>query len=268
MPKIIVATDFSVSSQNAANYACEFAKEYHQKILLAHIYTIPAGYAAEGLSLVTVNDAFEAGTDKLQEELERLQGRYPDLEIEIRMMVEGFMDALQELNRDVNPGMIVMGAVTDYSDLWQSGNDWLNALLSMPCPVLVIPKHITFTPIRNIAFACDYKNVSLPDQINKMKRLVELTDASFYIVHVSTGKSPEEEKNKIAFLEAFQDIDPQFITIENKQIIVGISDFEKEYNIDLLLVIPRRHGLWYNLFNKSYSRQLALLNNLPVLSIH
>ncbi len=269
METIIVTTDFSAASANALNYACGFANDNNANIVLARIYSVPAGYAAEGLSQVSVNDAIDTDNARLQQELERVTDSYPRLAIDARMVVEDFDEALQQLSKELNPQMIVMGAVTGYAELWQWGDDWLDAVLSLPCPVLVIPGHIEYSPILNIAFACDYKSVYQPDHVAKMRKLVQLTKADFYIVHVTTGKPEDEEEKREALAAAFgEDIDPQFITVENKQVLAGIAAFEQQYAIDLLLVIPRRHGIWHNLFNKSYSRQLAQLNNLPVMAIH
>ena len=44
MKTILVATDFSSSAANAANYAAEMALRIKANLLLLHVYRIPIGY--------------------------------------------------------------------------------------------------------------------------------------------------------------------------------------------------------------------------------
>jgi nucleotide-binding universal stress UspA family protein len=268
MGTIIVTTDFSDSAANALNYACEFANENKMAVLLVHIYTLPASYAAEGVSLAAIDDSLNSERQMLHEELERVKERYSPVQIDAQVIVGEFSESLEDLSSQTDPEMIMMGAEEEYSELWNWGVDWLNALITISCPVMVVPRHIVYRRIKNIAFACDYKNECTPKQLTTIKKFAGLSHAGFYVVHVSQENKRPMENNLAAFQKAFNDMNPQFHTVENKFIIKGLAEFIDEYQIDLLLVIPRRHGLWHSLFNKSYTKQLALLNNLPVIAIH
>jgi hypothetical protein len=79
---------------------------------------------------------------------------------------------------------------------------------------------------------------------------------------------PVDETGMAVLKEVFNDREPLFRTVINKRVIAGLAQFVKETNIDLLIVIPHKHDLWYNLFNKSHTKQLAMLNHLPVMAIH
>jgi len=267
---IAVTTDFSQPATNALDYACEFAKAHHFNILLVHIYTIPANYAGDGMSLVTINDALEADKNRLKEELERVKQKYnADVEFEARMLVGDFVEALNELKKLSDPEMLIMGAEGEYSELWIWGSDWLDALITIDCPILVVPHNSGFRPIKKIAFACDYKNKSLRESATEIKGILSLFNDDFYIVNVNPKPGmPVDETGMAVLKEVFNDREPLFRTVINKRVIVGLAQFVKETNIDLLIVIPHKHDLWYNLFNKSHTKQLAMLNHLPVMAIH
>lgn len=265
---ILVTTDFSRSSINALNYACEFAKDYNLKILIACIYSIPNNYAGDGLSLASINDALGSNAQMLKDELARVKNNFPEISITAEIITGDFVESLQELKQDIDPALIIIGALREYSELWLWGNEWLNALIVLSCPVLVIPEHTAYTPIMRIAIASDNKRVELTEQINSIKKLVNLSNANFYIVHVTTEPNLKEENMRDVYDEVFSEIDPQYYTVENKSVIKGLAEFIQQYLIDILIVIPRKHGLWYNLLNKSYTKQLALLNNQPVMAIH
>lgn len=266
---IIVTTDFSESAANALNYACEFAKDRDIKILLTYIFTVPITYG-EGLSLSPLIDLIDSDRDLLRKEFKRSKSNHPDIHIETKMIVGEFLQSLQELKKDINPEMIIMGAVGEYSELWIWNDDSLDdAQIAVSCPVLVIPKHITYNHIKNIAFAYDYKKACYHEQVEVIKKLVTLSEANFYIVHVTPQINLQEEENNINSLkEAFNEIKPHYYAVENRLVIKGLAGFVQQYKIDLLLVIQHRHGLWHRLFIKNYTRQLAESNYISVMAIH
>ena len=267
--QIIVLTDFSDSSANALKYACGFAREYGYNIGLTHVYHLPGTYTADGGSMAALNDAIEAVKAKMLEVLETAKAGFPEIKVQPNLMTGDFLESLKELIKETNPALVMVGAAGEYSRLWLWGEDWLNAVVDVQCPVLVIPPHSQYTTVLNVAFACDYKNLYPPHQVQAVKDFVTATEAGFYVVSVtSEDRNSCKNVNVETFDEAFFDLDPQYMVVENASVILGLADFVKQYYIDLLIVIPQKHGLWFNLVRKSYTKQLALLNHLPVMAIH
>lgn len=267
MKKIIVVTDFSEASINALNYACKFATDHGMDILLAHIYTIPASYAGEGLSMVAIHDTIEANRKHLKQELDNIKSENGHLNIEAGMIIGNFVASLLELKNSQDASLIIIGSEKGYSELWQWSNDWLEALTVISCPVLVIPQHIAYSPIMRIAYASDNTKAGLSEQAETIKKLALLSKANFYIVHVTPFAEPEDDFTEV-YNELFGDIAPQYYTVENRSVVKGIAEFVEQFFIDLLIVVPRKHGLWHSLRNKSYTKQLALLNHIPVMALH
>ena len=265
---IIVTTDFSDSAANELDYACELAKNHDIEILLTYIYTFPLSYRGEGIAPSVINDIIDSDRKILEEELQQAKSKYPQVNMEIKMMIGNFLESLRELERELHPEMIIMGTIGEYSELLLWNDDWLDALTSISSPVLVIPKHIPYNQIRNIAFACDYKNTCSLQQIETIKKLVLLSGADLHIVHVAPGIDEEQNKNAASIKEEFSLMKPHYHRIENKQVIKGLDEFVLQNRINLLLVVPHKHDFWYNLFHKSHTRQLVQLNHLPVMAIH
>lgn len=269
MAKIIVTTDFSDSSLNALNYACALAKENGFQILLLNIYTIPVTYTGDGVSLATVNDAMQEALDKVNDLVTDAHNNFPGVVIVGKTISGGYLESLEQQIAETKPETIIMGAAGEYSDLWLWDEDWLSALTTLPVPVLVIPPHIKYKPIKNVAFACDYKNACVPQQIHAIKQLVSATGATLNIVHVNKDQEPVSDKQNAQFVrQAFSSINPVYHEIEGPHIIKAIAAFTVAHQIDLLVVVPHRHGLWYKLFHKSYTKQLASLNQIPVMALH
>jgi len=269
MRTIIVTTDFSKSAVNALDYACAMAKAYDFKILLTHVYTIPTGYTGDTLSMTNLKDEMEERAQELDAETRRAKAAYPDAVIETNMSVGGFLETLKGLEKEINPALIVMGAAGEYSEYSFWDEDWLGTLISVACPVLVVPPDIRYKPLKSIAFASDYKKAPLPQHVSVVRNLVKLSGAQLHVVHVATQPSLLLDNRNVGDLQKeLADINPEYHTLENRHIIKTISAFTEQNQIDMLIVVPHKHDFWYNLFNKSYTRQLVRLNHLPVIALH
>lgn len=75
------------------------------------------------------------------------------------------------------------------------------------------------------------------------------------------------QQNKQSLQESLDDLHPVYFEPEFNNVIVAIDGFTAAENIDMLLVIPTRHGIWYNIFQRSHTKGLIYLNHIPVLSL-
>jgi nucleotide-binding universal stress UspA family protein len=265
---IIVTTDFSDSAANELDYACELSKNHNIEILLTYIYSSPLSYRGEGSVAAVINDIFDSDRKILEDELEQAKSRYPQVNMEIKIMIGNFLGSLRELESELHPEMIIMGTVGEYAELLRWNDDWLDALTGISTPVLVVPRHVPYNHIRNIAFAADYKNICSLQQIETIKKLVNLSGARLHVVHVTSGVDEATYKNAASVKESLRTIKPSYHSVENIQVIKGLDEFVLQNQIDLLLVVPHKHDFWYNLFHKSHTRQLVELDHLPVMAIH
>ena len=48
----------------------------------------------------------------------------------------------------------------------------------------------------------------------------------------------------------------------------GLGKYAKENKLDLLIVVPREHGLVGGIFHSSHSKKLVLHTHVPVMAIH
>lgn len=270
MSTILVTTDFSRSSRNALAYACSMFGTGDFNILLLHAYAMPVTYTTEGIALAAMGDAFLSVEERLIGEQEWIKEQFPAVPVGYKAVMGNLMDALQQQIAADAPNLIVMGALTDYDDLWTWDNDVLSSLRDLDAPVLVIPEHVSYQPLNNIGFACDYKSRNTA-QINFIRWLATYTGAMLHVVHVTRSKPHDpgvQQENEALMQELLLDINPAYHLIEDPHVITAITGFVKNHHIDLLIVIPHRYGVWDSIFKQSHTRQLAKLNYLPVLALH
>ena len=61
---------------------------------------------------------------------------------------------------------------------------------------------------------------------------------------------------------------PNYHFITDKDTDEGIIDFAEKNHIDLLIVLPKRHGLLDKLIYKSHTKQLVMHSHVPVMALH
>ena len=275
MPTIIVCTNFSETSRNAFAYTCSMVMSQVDKdafsILLLNVFTIPANYSGDGIALVTINNALDSAEDDLREELEWAHEEFTELNIIGKVTTGRLLDSLKEEIGEMKAMMVVIGAGGHYGELWSWDTNILNALRDLPVPVLTIPPKVKFTPFVDIAFACNLKNIHSNTPFNQVKSIIELTRATLHIVYVASHPikpGSKEADNQLIVQAKLKDVPTVYHTLYENEVVGAIGRFIEEKKIQLLLVIPVKHGIWESLFRKSYTTELARLNKLPIMALH
>lgn len=268
-PNVLVITSFSVSSQNALNYACQLLDLKRYDIRLLHIYTLPVTYTVEGIALASVSEAFQEIDEQLKAELDRVRQLYPEVNITARSIFGGLIESLREQIAAEKPELVMFGTAGYYSTLWHTDSELLLVLRNLPVPVLIVPEHRQYQPIRRIGFACDYKNVCVPQQEGYIRHLVQKTGGELYVIHVTRSEPNNAlmKENESLLRESLSDVHPRYFSISSPEVFKAVDDFINEHQLDLLIVIPRKHEFWYGLFHKNNIDQLAFLNRLPILAL-
>lgn len=183
-------------------------------------------------------------------------------------MLGGFMESIQDQIREEKPALLVMGISGDYEELWSWDSIVLSALRDLPVPVLTVPKQVTYRPLRRIAYACNFHNVSPHTPVEGVREVVRLTGAQLHVVHVQSPATHGAGEEGAHLLEsAFGGLDVAYHTLQDKQVVDAIAHYLEDEQMDLLLVVPKRHGIWADLFHKSNTKALARLNRVPVLAL-
>lgn len=269
MATIIVTTDFSASAENALNYACAFsAASNNIELLLVNTSMVPASYSGDGVSMAAISDTLANKIDKLKEEAESVTGNFTSARIRYRALIGNFIKSLQELIVEEEAVLVIMGTPAAYGDIWLWDTDILNALTELPIPVLTVPRAVSFTPIRHIAFVSIPGILHSTSPIASLLKLVKYTGATLHVVSVVAPHQPEDQEAAKAFAGQVAGVDTVYHTMHETHIVQAIGSFVEAAHIDLLVVRPRKHGIWYNLFHKSYAKELAKLNLIPVMALH
>lgn len=276
MKTIIIATDFSPAALNATNYGVDMALAINASVLLLHVFQVPVSYNNNmdvPLPIIDVNQLEEINKEKMQtlkEELQHVTSNKIQIDTEARMGM--LTEELEDIGEKVKPFAIVMGNKGGGAvERLLVGSAALSAIRNIKEPIVIVPSGATFNGIKKIGFACDFKKIEETTPVHYLKDWAKTFNAEVGILNVDYNKdsvSPEVKEKTTLLQSLLGDTKTNFFFINNEDVEKGINEFAENNNVDLLLVVPRKHNLLERLFQKSHSSDLVFHSHIPILSIH
>lgn len=268
MQRVLVTTDFSAACCHALDYACALLQGKGVTLDLLHIFQVPVNYTSDAVTLATLHQSIDQAEALLEEELVRARRAWPEMHLEGRVLSGGFLETLRQEAMRARPLFIVLGtAGHDAGD-----DDPLEALRSLPAPVLFVPQDTKPGNIRNVAFACNYAHAGPRIPAAEIGDWMRLTGARLQIVHTSPAGPAAADARELAgkqwLEEAFAALAPEFVWVQDEDVIHGIAGYVNTHEVDCVLAVPRKYGIWQSLFHSSRTKALARLNRVPVMAFH
>jgi len=271
MKTIIVATDFSPTAVNASNYAVEMAVGIGASLLLLHVYEIPE-VSPEVPAAVTVTVIREHAQIAINKEVAGLIARSDNkVKIETELRVGQFFHQLDLVCQRVHPYCVVMGSqgTTALAHLFL-GSHAVYAVKNLNWPLITVPLTARFSQIKKIGLACDFHHMKDILPVEVIRQMVTGFDAELHILN--TGKENEFNEDIVhesgVIRNLLAPIQPIYHFISSTNVDESIMSFAEKMNIDLLMVLPRRHGFFDSLLHRSHVKKLVLHSHVPVLSLH
>jgi nucleotide-binding universal stress UspA family protein len=276
MHTILVPTDFSSIAKNAASYAVSLAKQLGiKKIILYNAYQQPIATDANivPVELVDFNllkDTSSIGMKNFKKVVEGFgtEGIVIETVSEYAILPDGINAVCREHKVD----LIVMG-VTGGGKLDETliGSNAVNVARHATQPVIIAPPGTSFTPIRKIVFACDFKKVVETTPVGAIKLLLDATKAKLYVVNIDHNHknfSAELPFEGLLLDNLLDGYNPEYHFVDSPNFLDAINGFAAEKEADLIITIPKKHNFFEKLFNESHTKQLAFHGHVPLMVIH
>jgi nucleotide-binding universal stress UspA family protein len=257
---IIIPVDFSTASLNAAHFAVRMlVGQYDETAVLLHVYKDASDEAHVKQLLRELKDSL---VDEAVVKIETVAELNSD-----------FLETLERKARHLDAALIVM-STSEKSKMEQaiSGNSSLKMIEKNICPVLVVPEHAKYFQIKNVAIACDFKDIENSIPIVPVKKILGLFQPSVHIVNINSeiyvSLNEEYLAKRQLMAEMFQEFHPEFYFITTFNFHETLQQFIKDKNIDLVLTFPRTHSFIDNIFKSSKTKKLVYESEIPVLAAH
>ncbi len=270
MKTIIVPTDFSPAALNAANYAADMAKAIEADILLLHVFYVLVSYTE--VPIIIDSDTMRTDLEsKLNNLKKQLQHKYGDtLKITAEVKMGRLIPELEAVCEQVQPYAVVMGSQgSSASDYRFFGSNSVETMRQLKSPVITVPRGAQFHNVKKIGLAIDFENEIDKAQLKEVKMMVHDFNAKLHILSISKKNqyNPHSVFESGVLMEMLAPLNHEYHFITNENIDEGIISFAEKNNIDLLVVIPKRHNLLDKLIHRSHTKQLVLHSHVPVMSL-
>ncbi|MBP7809999.1 MAG: universal stress protein [Bacteroidia bacterium] len=274
MKTILIATDFSPASVNAADYALELAKYFDTKLILLNAYPVPAANYDTGLPADIITALHKSSEDALSELKARLsKNGGAGLTIECLSVMGGTMDVIEEECKQKKVDLAVMGIVGEAGKIKEHiiGSTSLNAARHLEVPLFIIPDGAKYKRIHKLSFACDMDHTEETTTIYTAKYFAKIFDAELEVISI---ENPEEERSieKAASLdfveEKLEHVNHKTFLLADKDAAAGLGDHYANYPADIIILNPKKHNIFQTLFGTSVTKKLIFHSKIPLLVIH
>ncbi|GAA4296123.1 universal stress protein [Aestuariibaculum suncheonense] len=276
MKTILLPTDFSDNSWNAITYALQLFKEDTCTIYLLNTYT-PAIYHVEYVLVQPAQfgmyDAVrEHAINSLEEFKIRIKTEFnnPKHTIETIATFNTLISEINEIVTEKHIDYVIMGTqgATGAKEIL-FGSNTVHALKHVKCPLLAIPSGFKFEELHEVLFPTDYGIQYEERHVKPIFDLISLDFTQVNILHVLDGYGLAEyqKENKATLKTYFKEATYLIHEVDRQTVEEGISNFQLQTRINLLVMINNKHSFFTNLFFKSTINQIGFHLNVPFLVI-
>ncbi|TYP74255.1 universal stress protein [Aquimarina intermedia] len=276
--KILLPTDFSMNAWNAIKYAIELYKNQQCEFYILNTFNA-TGYALDSMMVPEpgerIYEELKEKSDKgLAKILERLGMREenPNHEYIPISQFNTLLEAIRDTVEMKDIEMIVMGTqgATNASNVIYGSNTVLVMEKIRNCPVLAIPKEVSFKEPKEIVFPSSLKTHVKRRELDFLIDIAKYNNSSIRVLHVTDKEklTPEQENNKQLLEEYFDGLEYSFHTLHNIDIKSALSCFVESRQSDMITFINKKHTFFGSILSRPMVKDLGYHSKIPVLALH
>jgi nucleotide-binding universal stress UspA family protein len=270
--KILVPTDFSVHSQNAAEVAADLAKKYNAQLILLHALQMPvyesnAQYAnyqniPEGLYFMKL------ARQKFEEF--KAQDFLQGVEVVEAVQMQGTYESIVEQATKHQIDLIVMGSrgTSGLKEVFV-GSNTEKVIRLAKCPVLTIKERDRDFDPKSVLFVSDFDSEA-EHVFHKAKEMVAPFGSTIHFLNVITPRNFESTNTTLQRMSAFAEVlglsNVQFHIQNAETVEEGVMEYMEMKPTDLVVLGTHgRTGISHLIFG-SVAEDIANHATFPVLS--
>ncbi len=167
MRHILLPDDFSDNAGNAIDYAVHLFGTKDVKYHLFYTYVIPV--VTSELAYTPVANFEKEGEEKIKKAAERVRGIYPDINIEAQLEFGEIPAAINRIMGKLDIDYIVMGTKgsSGMKEVLYGSNTY-DVVDNTQCPVIIVPKDCSYSPLKKVVIASDLKPLSIVNIDNRI----------------------------------------------------------------------------------------------------
>lgn len=280
METLVLTTDFSENSKQAARFGYELARHLNAKVLLLNALTIPIILPQLGLEiwpeedLISLTNECETRLKRLKSDLEN--GAYEHTykpKVQCICKVGLFTDVVSSLKKEHKVDLLVLGA-HDGGVLSRLliGDHTRELINRTEKPALIVPKGSVLKKIEKIAFAAEMKHLDKDfDTVCQLINLARPLHAAVLIAHILKDGEDVTHHEK-ALKEFISNLSNKanypliyYRIIRSTTVEEGLNWLCINGQVDMLAMVHGKYRFFETLYRKSHTVRMANRIEIPLL---
>lgn len=271
MKTLLVPVDFSPASKNAFQYAVRLAQAFKARVSLLHVYS--AGEMDPFVPISMQQALINAQESVALEYFTSLEKEVPqdvwdDIELDFQLLIGPAAEQILYYSNELKPSLIIMG-MRGGNIFAQKvlGNTATHVIQRARYPVVVVPEHYAFHPIRRIGYATNFEQKDI-HAIGQVQEFAEKFSAEIHCIHIRQNGNTEDNYKldilKSAYRHEFPMNPMDFETLSYEDVIKGLNHYVEHQELDLLVMLTHSRGLFSQLFHRSTAKKMVLQSKVPL----
>lgn len=279
MQKILVPTDFSDISENAAKLAADLASKFNAQLHLVNFTPHPFGSTFSVTGEVGGNEEIDFFTIELlkknRQRIMALAEKYgQNCEAHYHIYDEEFEDGFEPYIRDQDIDLVVMGTSGESTATeFFTGNHTEQMIQRASCPVISLKGNYDSSDFTNIVLGIDLQH-DKEDNYSRAAKIINKfasgLGAKIHAVHVADLNADNDAiRPKVqAFVDKYQFGDCTIDITQNNDKEDGLLSYSYANSADILVTMTHEDGGFFSFFTKSTAEDLSKSSPIPVMAIN
>tara|TARA_R110001632_G_scaffold67581_1_gene158689 strand:+ start:3201 stop:3986 length:786 start_codon:yes stop_codon:yes gene_type:complete len=258
MNHILVPIGSNANASNTLQYAIDFAKEVHAKVLVFRAYKV----LSKAGTIINITDIVERETNLY---IQTMINSVDIKGVDVKMITAkgGTIESIQAVQQELGIDLIIVGPRSNsIKDEVFLGSTSGSIVKKTEIPVLIVPEHYKFTPFKSALTAFKSGKLEKESVLYPLQEIKRVFKTKVNLLLVKTPNYKEEDLVLDASLIAIQNT----LTIsENATTFQGVLEHFQSNKPDLLCVLKRKRGFFKKLWEKNTVLKSEFHCNIPLL---
>jgi nucleotide-binding universal stress UspA family protein len=269
METILVAVDFTKSSENAARYAFGLASDTKARVTLVHGTHLPLVSDVQ-FDITASLDSMHAQAQKdMDLFVSKMAKKFPKIKSNAHVEIGFVGEILRKLSKKSEVSLVVLGiGQSDKCSEVVFGSTSTALAGSIGTPVLIIPEKATYKGLSRICLSFDGNKLPTGTGMKLVAELVEKFESNMYYAHVMDENYPIKDESTLK--PVFNLLNDTKKNVHFLKSIAGkkvemIEDFSRRYKINMMVMIAREHNFLWRLIHERNTKKMAFTTSRPLL---
>lgn len=272
MKTLLVATDYSEASNRALEYAGLLARHIQAKIVLYNAFELPGEPGLLGHVSPHISKLLDENKLRLQEQANRIAQQF-SVEVSCMSTISYTEEEIDRLAKELPADLVVMGMKKEAAAYPYFGSTTTAIIGKGKYPVLAVPEDALLKDPSRLLFACSYQCLAGNNHLPVLKEIAQAFKAKVEVLHVEKPEEqpvyqarPEAQDTKV-LEKLLSGLPHVYRDVTEEDVVKGIERSIREYQADMLVMIPHRFGFWDGLFQRGTTRKMAFRTPVPLLCL-